>query len=123
MNDTEADATVEITLNDEDMKGEDLRFAGTTYVADVTIDPGFPGRGSMYTAASDIDYYGQPPGVEDTLGVRVRREDGSEREATKEEREAFLRWADTHDEQFNAAAVEAWGGGEDDGPDPDDRDR
>jgi len=113
MSDTEADATVEITLHEgSDLQGEDLRFLGITFVVDVSIDPGFPGSGGLYTAASDIDYYGQPPGVEDILGVRVRADDGSEREAFREEREAFERWADAHDEQFNAAAVEAWGGPE-----------
>jgi hypothetical protein len=112
MNDTEADATVEITLHEgSDLQGEDLRFLGTTFVADVAIDPGFPGSGSMYTAASDIDFYGQEPSYADVFNVRVR-ENGSDREATKEEQEAFLRWVDAHDEQFNAAAVEAWGGPE-----------
>ena len=60
------------------------------------IDPGFKGSGSMYTAASDIDYYGQPPSVDGIESVMVSdAETGSPRKPTEAEQATIDAWLES----------------------------
>ncbi len=80
---------------------------------ELSVDPGFAGNGNAFTAASDVDYYGQPATVDEVRSVRVYDDVLSAyREPTPAERTRVDAWLESKaglkwQQQEAAEAVEA----------------